>query len=137
MILQESNPMLHSLQGSNQRSSMTLSTCSWAVVDPDIRLGGTNLCFPVSHIYFFVGGGQSLSPNWMEDMAGYSHLGPLLFMGWIHSMTALMLTAHCFHFFWLARWQICFYLEIRRLSIKLDLRQQCVGSVYDFFLSLG
>src|SRR6218665_1111337 len=41
---------------------------------PDIRLGGTSvaypgwgnlMCVPVSHVYFFVGGGQSLWQNWM------------------------------------------------------------------------
>jgi len=27
------------------------------VADPDIRLGGNLICFPVSRVYFFVGGG--------------------------------------------------------------------------------
>jgi len=58
------------------------------VADPDIQQGGhiiwwiktfshrgLNLtCFPVSHVYFFVGGCQSLQLNWMGVMAGFSPL---------------------------------------------------------------
>ena len=40
--------------------------------------GGNLICFPVSHIYFFVGGGQSLWPNWMGGAMALDPLDPPL-----------------------------------------------------------
>ena len=47
--------------------------------DPDIQLGENLICFPVSHVYFFVGGGQSLYLNWTtEAIAGFALNPPLV-----------------------------------------------------------
>jgi len=47
-------------------------------MDTDIRLGVANLiCFPVSHVYFFVGGSAGAKVNsqtWWGAMAGFSPL---------------------------------------------------------------
>ena len=40
------------------------------VADPDIQLRGgweNLICFPESHVYFFIGGGHSLQPNWKGE----------------------------------------------------------------------
>ena len=59
-----------------------------SVADPDTRLGATScgrsnysakgdnlICFLLSYVYFFVGGGQGLKPKWMGAMAGFTPFG--------------------------------------------------------------
>src|SRR6218665_3035747 len=36
----------------------------WWIQTFDLGVGDNLICFPVYHIYFFVGKGQSLYPNW-------------------------------------------------------------------------
>ena len=48
-----------------------------AVVDPDIR-GENSICFPVSHVYFFVGGGPKSIAKLHGGMAAFSPLDPPL-----------------------------------------------------------
>src|SRR6218665_2966347 len=49
------------------------------VSDPDIRLGGNLICFPISHVYFFVGGPVYSQAGWGHGRI--SHLDPPLVVG--------------------------------------------------------
>ena len=44
------------------------------MVDPVIRLGGNLIGFPVSHVYFLVGGSQSYSQIGWGTIAGFAQL---------------------------------------------------------------
>ena len=59
------------------------------VANPDTWLGGNLMCFPISHMYFFVGGGQSLSQTGWRAMVRFAPLDPPLMIVWKSLVSAL------------------------------------------------